>query len=70
VPVGMVRIRSVGMSVRKRTMFVPMCVRFSCRIGWLVIVLVVLVMDMRVRMPHRKMHMSMLMVLCKMQPNT
>ena len=65
----MVRIRGVGMSVRKRTVFVPMRVRFACWIGWLVIVLMVFVMDMRVRMPHRKMHMSMLMVLCKMQPN-
>jgi hypothetical protein len=66
----MVGIRGVGMSVRKHTVFVPMRVRFAWRIAWLVIVLMVFVMDVRVHMPHRKMHMSMLMVLCEMQPNT
>jgi hypothetical protein len=68
--VGMVRIRSVRMSVRKRSVFVPMRMGFTCRIGRLVMVLMVLVMDMGVGVPHRKMRMSMLMVLCKMQPNT
>ena len=55
----MVRIRGMGMSVRNRTMIVPMRVRFACRIAWLVMVLMVLIVDVRVRVSHRKMHMSM-----------
>jgi len=66
----MVRIRGMGMSVRDRTVVVPMSVRFACRIAWLVMVLMVLIVDVRVGVSHRKMHMSMITLHCKMQPNT
>jgi hypothetical protein len=35
-----------------------------------VMVLMVLIVDVRVGVSHRKMHMSMITLHCKMQPNT
>jgi hypothetical protein len=68
-PVGVVRIRRVRMGMGKCPMLMPMGVRFAYRIFGPMFMLVMFVMEVRMRVRHRLMGVRVLVMLSKMEPN-
>jgi len=68
-PVVVMHIGRVWMSVFQSVMPVSMRVRLSWRISGFMRMLVMLVMNVRVRMHHRQVDMLVFMALREMQPN-
>lgn len=66
----MMHVRDVRVPVLQSLVPVGVGVRLTGRIAGSVVVLVVLVVHMRVRMVHQLVRMLMLVMLCKIQPDS